>query len=55
LVGGVIELGFRAAALRDIYLRTDEEIRGNKWVWVGAQAINTVGPLSYFMFGRRKK
>lgn len=52
---GLIELVFRAAALRDIYLRTDEEIRGNKWVWVGAQAINTVGPLSYFMFGRRKK
>ena len=52
---GLIELGFRVVALRDIYLRTDEEIRGNKWVWVGAQAINTLGPLSYFMFGRRKK
>jgi hypothetical protein len=24
-------------------------------MWVGAQAINTLGPLSYFMFGRRKK
>ena len=52
---GLIELLFRVAALRDIYLRADEEIRGNKWVWVGAQAINTLGPLSYFMFGRRKK
>jgi Phospholipase_D-nuclease N-terminal len=52
---GLIELGFRVAALRDIYLRADEEIRGKKWVWVGAQAINTLGPLSYFMFGRRKK
>ena len=54
-VGGVIEFGFKLAALRDIYLRADEEIRGNKWVWVAAQAINTLGPLSYFMFGRRKK
>ena len=52
---GLIELGFRVVALRDIYLRADEEIRGNKWVWVAAQAINTLGPLSYFMFGRRKK
>jgi hypothetical protein len=52
---GLIELGFRVAALRDIYLRADEEIRGNKWAWVAAQAINTLGPLSYFMFGRRKK
>jgi hypothetical protein len=54
VVGGVIEFGFKLAALRDIYLRADEEIRGNKWVWVAAQAINTFGPLSYFMFGRRK-
>ena len=52
---GLIELGFRVAALRDIYLRADEEIRGNKWVWVAAQAINTLGPISYFMFGRMRK
>jgi hypothetical protein len=52
---GLIELGFRVAALRDIYLREDEEVRGNKWVWVAAQAINTLGPISYFMFGRKKK
>ena len=55
VVGGVIEFGFKVAALRDIYRRADEEIRGNKWVWVTAQAINTFGPISYFMFGRRKK
>jgi hypothetical protein len=55
VVGGAIELGLKVAALRDIYRRTDEEIRGNKWVWVGAQAINTFGPLSHFVFGRRKK
>jgi Phospholipase_D-nuclease N-terminal len=55
VVGGAIEFGFKIAALRDIYRRADEEIRGNKWVWVAAQAINTFGPISYFMFGRRKK
>ena len=60
MVGGAIELGltelgFRVAALRDIYLRADEEIRGYKWVWVAAQAINTLGPISYFAFGRRKR
>jgi hypothetical protein len=55
VVGGAVELGFKVAALRDIYRRADEEIRGNKWEWVAAQAINTFGPLSYFMFGRKKK
>ena len=54
MVGGAIEFGFKVAALRDIYRRADEEIRGNKWVWVGAQAINTFGPISYFVFGRGK-
>lgn len=55
MVGGAIELWFKLAALRDIYRREDDEIRGNKWVWVAAQAINTFGPISYFMFGRKKK
>ena len=55
MVLGAIEFGFKVAALRDIYRRADEEVRGNKWVWVAAQAINTLGPLSYFMFGRRKE
>jgi hypothetical protein len=55
VVGGAIEFGFKVAALRDIYRRADEEIRGNKWVWVGAQTINTFGPISYFVFGRRKR
>ncbi len=55
LVGGAVELAFKVAALRDIYLRADEEIRGNKWAWVAAQAVNTFGPLSYFVFGRKNK
>ena len=54
VLGGAIELGFKVAALRDIHRRADQEIRGRKWVWVAAQAINTFGPLSYFVFGRRK-
>jgi hypothetical protein len=55
LVGGAVELAFKVAALRDIYLRADEEIRGNKWAWVAAQAVATFGPLSYFVFGRKNK
>ena len=54
VLGGAAELSLKAAALVDIYRRDGEGVRGNKWMWVAAQAINTFGPLSYFMLGRRR-
>jgi hypothetical protein len=49
-----IQLGLLAAALRDIYRRPAAEIRGNKRLWVAAAFINFVGPISYFLFGRKR-
>ncbi|RNE49176.1 PLDc N-terminal domain-containing protein [Corynebacterium alimapuense] len=43
----------KTAVLIDIYRRPAEDIRGPKWVWVLAQALNGVGPASYWMFGRK--
>jgi Phospholipase_D-nuclease N-terminal len=49
-----VQLGLLAAALVDIYRRPAREIRGNKRLWVAAAFINFVGPISYFLFGRKR-
>ena len=51
---GVVQLGLLTAALVDIYRRPAEEIRGAKRLWTAAAFINYVGPISYFLFGRRR-
>jgi hypothetical protein len=54
VLGGVAQLGLLVAALSDIYRRPQEEIRGNKRLWVAAAFVNFVGPISYFLFGRKR-
>ena len=54
VLAGAAELGMKVAALADIYRRDGDEIRGKKWAWVAAQAVNFFGPVSYFTFGRRR-
>jgi hypothetical protein len=39
-------------AQSDIHHRTDDEIRGNRRLWQLACLTNSVGPLSYFRWGR---
>jgi hypothetical protein len=51
---GTIQLGLLAAALVDIYRRSAGEIRGGKRLWAAAAFINYVGPISYFLFGRKR-
>ena len=38
----------------DIYRRLAGEIRGNKELWTAAAFVNFVGPISYFVFGRKR-
>jgi hypothetical protein len=54
VVGGTVEVSLLLAALLDIYRRPKEQIRGNKLLWTLASFVNFVGPLSYFLFGRRR-
>ncbi|MBD8042362.1 PLDc_N domain-containing protein [Arthrobacter sp. Sa2BUA2] len=42
------------AALVDIWRRPRSEVRGSRAAWSAACAVNFVGPLSYFVFGRRR-
>lgn len=52
---GAVQLGLLAAALRDLHRRPTEQIRGPKAIWVAVSAVNYLGlgPLAYFIFGRR--
>ena len=54
VLSGVVQLALLVAALVDIRRRPQEEIRGNKWLWTAAAFVNFVGPISYFLFGRRR-
>lgn len=51
---GVIQVTLMVAALVDIRRRSAEDIRGPKGAWVAAAFVNTIGPLSYFVFGRKR-
>ena len=49
-----IELWAKVAAFRDIQRRPTDQVRGSKLLWRLALLVNTLGPLSYFQWGRRK-
>jgi hypothetical protein len=53
---GAIQLGLLAAALRDLHIRPADQIRGPKPMWVAVSGVNYlgVGPIAYFLFGRRR-
>lgn len=53
VVIGVIQVSLMIAALVDIYRRPAEEINGSKAMWTGLAFINTVGPIAYFVKGRK--
>jgi hypothetical protein len=50
----VAEFLLKIAMLVDISRRPADQIRGPKGLWRAAAAVNTLGPVSYFAFGRRR-
>jgi hypothetical protein len=50
---GAIELCAKLAAARDIRRRSPGQLRGGELLWRGALLINTLGPLGYYLLGRR--
>ena len=53
-VGAVLQIGLLAAAQADIRRRSPDQLNGPRWVWATVSFINFVGPIAYFVFGRRK-
>ncbi len=53
LAGG-IQLGLTALALTDIARRPAAQIRGSRKLWTLAALVNFIGPICYFLIGRRR-
>ena len=53
--GVVVQIALLGAAHLDLSRRSADEIRGKKGVWRLLTLINFVGPITYFIFGRRKR
>jgi hypothetical protein len=50
---GLVKIGLLVAALRDLHRRPPDLVNGNKRVWTFLVFINFVGPIAYFIFGRK--
>jgi hypothetical protein len=48
-----IQLSLAATAWADLAARAADQVNGRKAVWAAIIAVNFVGPLSYFRWGRR--
>jgi hypothetical protein len=51
---GAVQAALLAAALRDAIRRPAGELTAPKPVWVAACFVNFLGPIAYFVFGRRR-
>jgi Phospholipase_D-nuclease N-terminal len=54
LAAGVIQLALQIAALVDLRRRPGRKVKGTKAAWTAASFVNYLGPLAYFVFGRRR-
>jgi len=50
----IVQFGLLAAALIDIRRRSPDEINGSKRLWTAVAFINFIGPIAYFLFGRKR-
>ena len=51
---GVLQVSLFAAAVYDIYKRPADQINRPKPFWLAASLVNFVGPIAYFLFGRKQ-
>jgi hypothetical protein len=51
---GLVQVTLLAAALWDIRQRPAEAINGSKKLWYGLVFVNFVGPIAYFVVGRKR-
>lgn len=55
IAGGVLQLTLLGAALADLRGRSSDELRGGKRLWVPAVFVNFIGPIAYFLVGRKRR
>jgi hypothetical protein len=51
---GAIQVALLAAAQIDIRRRSADELNGSKRLWTLVAFVNFIGPLAYFIFGRKR-
>ena len=54
IAAGTVQVGLFATAWADLSLRSDVQVNGSKSLWRAALFVNTLGPLAYLAFGRKK-
>jgi hypothetical protein len=54
IISAVIQLVLASIAWTDLAKRPAEDVNGPKPMWAVIILVNFVGPLSYFVFGRRR-
>ena len=55
LLLGALQFALLAAALIDLRRREAEDLNGSKRLWSAIVFVNFVGPIAYFLFGRRRR
>jgi hypothetical protein len=53
ILGGIAELLMTSLALRDLSRRPRAQVRGSKLGWVLTFFVQPIGPILYFLAGRR--
>jgi hypothetical protein len=51
---GILQLLLLSASLWDIRQRSADEINGSKQIWTAAVFVNFIGPIAYFLLGRKR-
>jgi len=55
IVIGIVQVSLLAAALYDLRRRPADQIRGSKKLWMGLVFIDYIGPIAYFLYGRKSE
>lgn len=53
VIAGLVQVGLLGAALADIRRRGADQLNGPRGLWTAVSFVNFVGPITYFVFGRR--
>jgi hypothetical protein len=54
IAAGAVQVSLLVAALTDLRRRPSAQVNGSKKLWAAVSFVNTIGPLAYFAFGRRR-
>jgi hypothetical protein len=52
IVAAAVQLLLAGIAVNDLARRPAAQVRGPKWAWAPAMAVNFFGPLAYLRWGR---